>query len=152
VSATFTKVPNSEDVIGTRHRQIAYDVLLDSSYPDNNSSTFGYKVSPQLVGVTNLNQIESVTFSDRTVPPSGYSFAWDPTHGTIRVLRVAGLLINAVNDSGSPTLSLGELSGALSTNGGTTGITGIQPAVLARVTDGVSLSTVTVRATFKVTP
>jgi hypothetical protein len=39
---------------------------------------------------------------------------------------VAAPTINTVTDAGSPTKTLGELTGALSTNGAVTGITGVQ--------------------------
>ena len=39
---------------------------------------------------------------------------------------VAAPTVNTVNDSGSPTKALGELTGALSSNGAVTGITGVQ--------------------------
>jgi hypothetical protein len=122
VAATFTKVVPFDDILGTRHRVCSYDVKLDSSYPDDNSATFGYVVLPQQVEVTKLVQIEFVEFQDRTVPPSGYVFAWDPTHGTIRVLRTG--------DTTSSTLA----------------------APLALVGNGVNLSAVTVRVRFIVVP
>lgn len=66
---------------------------------------------------------------------AGFNYAWDFTNLTMRIFQSAGFtpngtvaapVMNTVNDSGSPTKTLGELGGALSTNGAVSNLTGIQ--------------------------
>lgn len=84
---------------------------------------------------------------------AGYQYVWDFTNLTLRIFQsapftpagtVAAPLMNTVTDSGSPTKTLGELTGALSTNGAVTGLTGIQaPAFTGNAVNASALQELT---------
>lgn len=156
----------SEDAYGTRHRSFSYDFLPSGNYGTGG----GILVSPNLFGVSLLDQIENVILADwSATSPAGYVFFWNHVTGAIQFFEPAGLTpAGTISAPTITTLTNASTSapvyvtgGALTQIAGATGITGVQAptftgsaiAAGALVEIGnVAVSSVTVRGTFLIRP
>lgn len=157
---------NSEDAYGNRHRAYTVDFKPASTYGTGG----GILVSPNLFGVSILDQIENVILADwSSGGPAGYIYFWNNHTGAIMFFQsgastpagtISAPTITTTTNAGTTT-PVYTNGGALTQVAGATGITGVQAptftgsataaGVLAEI-GNVSVSSVIVRGTFLIRP